>query len=361
MKLVFSHTTALHLLRVWSRNHPLPLRAFHDLRPRDVRHLPASNLKGSSSLSDAVDTESAAHALIPAARKPSLHQLLEKLWDSTNPEMPIHGLAQPKKGRHPSHRVVFHQVAPALPHSSFLEIAPGIAVCSPELVFIQMAEALSLGELIALGYELCGCYPLDLDRPGALVRSPLTTPMRLAAFVKRACRLKGLRKARVAAQFVRAKSASPMETEVSALLMTPMKWGGLGLPSARANEPVYLSDKASRIARGNRIVCDLLWDEAHVVVEYDGRASHAGNQQQTRDSRRRDAMAADGIEVVTITSSQVSGVFEFFEIADTITRKLGRRPRKRTAEFTERHMELRRELRTYRSEYFPYPSESESA
>ena len=36
MEVIFSHTTALDLLRIWSCNHPLALRAFHDLRSRDV-------------------------------------------------------------------------------------------------------------------------------------------------------------------------------------------------------------------------------------------------------------------------------------------------------------------------------------
>lgn len=42
--------------------------------------------------------------------------------------------------------------------------------------------------------------------------------------------MKGLRKARIAVQFVYAKSASAKETEMDALLMTPMRWGGLSLP-----------------------------------------------------------------------------------------------------------------------------------
>ncbi len=36
---------------------------------------------------------------------------------------------------------------------------------------------------------------------------------------------------------------------MDALLMTPMRWGGLGLPPALANEPVALSEEAARIAR----------------------------------------------------------------------------------------------------------------
>lgn len=191
MEVIFSHTTALDFLRMWSCNHPLALRAFHDLRSRDVGHLPSSHLKGFSSLARAADTEAAVRAAIESAKRPSLKRMLEELWDNATVERPLHVLARPKEGRHPTKRVRFHQIAVPLPRGAFLEIAPGIALCSPELVFVQMAESLSAGELIALGYELCGCYPLDAGRSSALVRTQLATPGRLAAFAKRAERIKG--------------------------------------------------------------------------------------------------------------------------------------------------------------------------
>lgn len=353
MELIFSHTTALRLLRTWSCNHPLTLRAFHGLGIRDRGHLPSSHLKGFSSLARTVDTEAAVRRAIEGVKKPGLRGMLEELWENTAPESPLHVLAQPKEGRHPTKRIRFHQLAAALPRGTFLEIAPGISVCSPELVFVQMAETLSFGELVALGYELCGCYPLDENRPGALVRAQLATPARLAAFVGRAKRIKGLRKARIAVQFVSAKSASVKETEMGALLMTPMRWGGLGLPPALANEPVALSKEAVRIARGNRVVCDLLWPQARVAVEYDGRAYHTERHQQTRDSRRRDALLADGFDVVSVTSSQIDNVSEFIEIADVISRKTKGRASARPVSFLDRHLRLRQGLRVFHRRHFP--------
>ena len=63
-------------------------------------------------------------------------------------------------------------------------------------------------------------------------------PGRLAALAKRAERIKGSKKARSIIPFLCAKSASVKETEMGALLLTPMRRGGLGLPPALANEPV---------------------------------------------------------------------------------------------------------------------------
>ena len=72
-----------------------------------------------------------------------------------------------------------------------MRIAEGLFVCSPELVFVQMASCLSFGELLALGYELCGCYPRSTQKSVPLVRRPLTTPNRLMAYAARLNGAKG--------------------------------------------------------------------------------------------------------------------------------------------------------------------------
>lgn len=361
MDLTFSHITALVLLRIWSCNHPLTLRAFHDLRPRDAGHLPFRHLREPRPIVGSADTEAAVRMAVENVKKPSMRHTLDKLWDEASEKNPLHVLVGPKRGRHSTQRILFHQISAPLPSHALLEIAPGIAVCSPEMVFVQMAEALSVAELIALGYELCGCYPLDTERSEALVRAPLTTPARLSAFVDRADRVRGVRKARIAVRYVRAKSASPKETEMDALLLTPQKWGGMGFPEALVNEPVSLSSQAARILRGNRVVCDLLWPQYSLAAEYDGREAHLSRHQQTRDSRRRDALLANGTDVVTITSPQIDGVSDFLEVADAISRKMKRRPLKRTETFWERHLQLRHGIRSYHCNYLSRPSRRDDA
>lgn len=146
---------------------------------------------------------------------------------------------------------------------------------------------------------------------------------------------------------------------MDALLMTPMRWGGLSLPPALANEPVALSEEAARIARGDRVVCDLLWPQARVAAEYDGLAFHGGRHQQARDSRRRDALIADGFDVVTVTSSQIDSVSEFIEMADALSRKTRGRTPVRPVSFLDRHLQLRHELRAFHHQHFPPVSPSE--
>ena len=247
-----------------------------------------------------------------------------------------------------------HRLGGALPRGSFLKVAPGVFVCSPELVFVQMAASVPRGALLALGYELCGCYPVGGDRAGALVRRPLTAPRRLSAFAARATGLTGVTAARSAAKQVLAKSGSIMETEVSIVAFSSVAQGGLGLVPPKLNEPVMLSARAKEATGLSRVVCDWLWPEARVAVEYDGRDSHASPQQQARDARKRDALRIDGFDLTVITSSQFHHVTQCTALLLGVGRRVGPRKRKLSAEHAPRHLTLRKQVRAHHREHFPF-------
>ena len=247
-----------------------------------------------------------------------------------------------------------HRLGGALPRGSFLKVAPGVFVCSPELVFVQMAASVPRGALLALGYELCGCYPVGGDRAGALVRRPLTVPRRLSAFAARATGLTGVTAARAAAKRVLAKSGSIMETEVSIVAFSSVAQGGLGLVPPKLNEPVTLSARAKEATGLSRVVCDWLWPEARVAVEYDGRDSHASPQQQARDARKRDALRIDGFDLTVITSSQFHHVTQCTALLLGVGRRVGPRKRKLSAEHVPRHLTLRKQVRAHHREHFPF-------
>lgn len=98
-------------------------------------------------------------------------------------QAPVHVLVEGSQGARDTPVVKKHRTTVAFPRGSFVKVAPSVLVSSPELLFLQMAKALAFGELVALGFELCGCYPLSDELSSSLVRSPLTTPSRLSAFV----------------------------------------------------------------------------------------------------------------------------------------------------------------------------------
>lgn len=351
MNMYPSHRFALQLWRSWSASHPVTLREFHLSGKRKSCDLPSRLLPGSAVLRAPASThEEISPILNELARR--LSREAGSLCASSLKGTPIEVLVGRKPGVRSSSLVKRHQCDRTLPRNAFLEIAPGVWNSSPELIFAQMASRLTYGELLALGYELCGSYPI-VGQEGCLVRRPLTTPERLMAFLEQLSDIRAVKLARSAAAQVRRKSASVMETEVAIVALTSRRRGGLGLPGGSLNEPFNLSERGRRIARQKYVVGDLCWWEYNAVLEYDGRAAHSSNEARIRDSRRRDALLAEGVEVVTVTSAQFSNVYEFSEIAASLSKKAGKRFRGWSLGQVETHMELRQQVRKFHREHFP--------
>jgi hypothetical protein len=71
----------------------------------------------------------------------------------------------------------------------------------------------------------------------------------------------------------------------------------LGLPRPGCNVPMRLE--------GERLVVDFLWDEQRLVVETDGRQTHATPVAFQRDRRRDQVLVAAGYRVVRVTWNQI--------------------------------------------------------
>lgn len=347
MDVCYSHNTALYLWRIWSESHPLSVDEFHGLRPSDVRHLPSHVLRSSQAFTHCANSWGKLAQVVENVSRPSLAKLLKHaLWVPPLGSC-VHVLTFTSAGQRKTKGVKFHQLSNTPPKGLLLELAPHVFCVSPEGLFIQMAETLSLGTLVALGFELCGCYPLENSVEPLKVRGQLTTPARIAALAERCNGMRGVRKARVAIQYVQAKSASVMETEMCMLASMPVHRGGFGLPVPELNARVNLSPAASKVARSDYLVLDAFWPSGRVALEYDGRLSHSGEAQQVRDSRRRAAFATEGISMATLTWSQLSSVQEFEEIVAYVRRQLGQKKRARKLDFLDKHSELRRQIRRF--------------
>lgn len=356
MNVYLSHITALRFWRAWSRLHPLALDAFHKLGKVAPSSLfPGSAYRLTSALRNCAASERDVRRLLLTVRHmPEVLWALRDCDDAIGPK-PWHILLSKGDGTRDSALVARHRSSLTYPKGSFVEIAPHVFVCSPELVFAQMAPLVSYGELMALGYELCGCYPRSSREGDAWVRCPLTSPGRLTAYLAKLTGAKGVKFARAVAKQVRAKSGSVMETELAAVAFTSELYGGLGIAPALINEPISLSMRASRIARCSHVVLDFHWPSARFGIEYNGRDSHASAARQDRDSRKRDALAVDGIEIMTMTSSQFNDIDECASLLDGVSRRAGKPRRKRAAKHGEAQRRLRRQLRKFHREHFPLP------
>lgn len=67
-------------------------------------------------------------------------------------------LTSSSNAKHESKYFRFHNYTGSYPAGSFLKLKDNIYLASPELLFCQMAQNLSIEKLLLLGFELCGTY-----------------------------------------------------------------------------------------------------------------------------------------------------------------------------------------------------------
>ena len=283
-------------------------------------------------------------------------------------------VSKPGRHRH-DNQAVAHIMTVDLPKGSFCHpedlldcdslVSMGLrpddmVIVSPELCFLQMANELSLVKLIALGFELCGLYvmpPSDLvsSDPDDLcwsddsqehcpMRYPLTTPARLSSYLDASCGIDGLVKARRAASYVLAHSASPRETVLAMLLTLPYSMGGYCLRGFELNRKVDLSVDAARHFRKSYCVCDLYHAAGRLAIEYDSDFAHSGDDRRQSDSRRVKALTLTGESVVSITNAEITNRQTMDGIAKLVRRKLGLRAHHDTDVQIVARIRLRTEL-----------------
>jgi very-short-patch-repair endonuclease len=244
--------------------------------------------------------------------------------------------------------ISFHFCGGVLPAGALLDTSQGLRVSSPECCFLQMASRLSLLESIKLGYELCGSYrllpdPEYVDR-GFISAQPLTSTAKLADFLARVSGIKGRKRALRALRYIADDSASPRETALTMLLCLPYKLGGFGFRLPQINYRVDISKTRRALASKSYYVCDLYWPERKLAVEYDSDQFHADVEQIASDAKRRNALGALGLTVITVTRQQLNVVAEFNKVAALISKHLGKRIQYNDPGFTRAHRALRKML-----------------
>lgn len=263
--------------------------------------------------------------------------------------------SQAARMAHPRLRTHLH-VRP-LPSGAVLSVGPALGrrerlrVCSPEVVFIQLAGSLRPAELVLLGYELCGSYSVRPSSGELVEREPLTTPVRLANMIGRCTGMHGVRSARRALRHVLPGSASPFESILSMLAHLPPSLGGYGLGVPELN-PVLAVPSATRAITSQRTVSpDELFAECDEAIEYESDEYHLDSEKHTRDSHRRSVLAHMGIHVTTITRGQIFDVDMFDAAMWGLARSMGRRLRVGSPEWKAARRQLRKTLLDpYRSE-----------
>ena len=159
-----------------------------------------------------------------------------------------------------------------------VHVVRGLRISAPERMFVELAAALPLVDLVVVGDWLVG------------PKQQHTTVELLVAHC-RASTDPHVQHAREAASYVRERVDSPMETRLRMLLVLA------GLPEPEVNRKLR-DDHGTVVLR-----LDLSYPSVRVAVEYDGRQHVERVEQWERDIERRDDL--DGWRVLTVTSKGI--------------------------------------------------------
>lgn len=160
----------------------------------------------------------------------------------------------------------------------------GLPVTTPERTWLDMAEFLSLDEVVAMG-DSCVRVP----RPEFEGRDmPLCNIADLQRMIDRHKGKRGLRRAKEALELVRVGSDSPQETLLRLAIIRS------GLPEPELNLPIITDDGIRQHQP------DLSYRKYRIGIEYEGE-HHGDDQQIVRDIARSERYAALGWTEVRIS------------------------------------------------------------
>ena len=262
----------------------------------------------------------------------------------------------------------FHVWKKELPVNAFLQVQDSVFVSTPEFVLAQMggcnfkapqvletfrpelraiqeAQAIidptaraayddpiswarkeRVVRMACLASEFAGAYRLPVgDAATRFELPPLTSCMQIRQFVDGIDRLYGRNRVRLALDFAFDRSASPMETALALMLAFPVEYGGYGLARPELNKPLPCKKWARLWDGGDHITPDLLWEDAHLVLEYDSDEAHAGQgpRKVASDATRANVLTAMGYTVLRATTGNVTSLLGIDRAARQVAAQLG--------------------------------------
>ncbi|WP_159438374.1 endonuclease domain-containing protein [Olsenella urininfantis] len=222
-----------------------------------------------------------------------------------------------------------HGWSGSLPSGSAYEVQEGLVVCGPELCLVQLADRLTLPQLVIAVTRLLSRFRLEdssIGERGVLRADPITGRRAILDLLGRCGRHRGVRILELALTWAPERCASPMEEITGLLLGMPLELGGYGLGPLESNAridcrglDVLLLDRTSR----GYFEPDFLWREERVCLEYEG-AVHAEADQLKRDRRRCNALASLGYRMLRVSYEDIAWHEECETLVSQLAQLLGR-------------------------------------
>lgn len=237
-----------------------------------------------------------------------------------------------------------HVITAGIRPRSVFQLDIGLFCTSPEETYLNLAQSLirstskdllfqAEAKLALYAMELCGLYYHD-SASGLLAerRIPLTTRAKIKIYLGKCDHRPGVELARKALIHVEDRTRSPMEASCALLLCRTRRIGSMGLPVGEINGLVETSE-------GPREV-DRLWKRYGLGYEYQGRVYHTEETRRQED-RRRNALLGSGITIVNIWYEDISHTQALNNLAQTFSKRMGKRLRIRDESFAWRQQALR--------------------
>lgn len=323
-------------------------------RPMDivVTHMSALGLLRLPTFADVLATASPLPLRVPTAL-PDAAELAEKtqaLADLGLAASPLELMVSDPSSRTRTEAVLTHTQQERLPPSSFIRVADGIWVVSPEHLCAQLSTKLTRMELLVLLGELLGTYSVTAEGMFSR-RTPLMTRDSLERHLVALGVFHGVRVVKDALASAPVNSASPMETRLFLRVSLPYRIGGYALPVEALNEPLEVGRIGEPWAMGERRPDIMLLPKegvavpyAFVALEYDGEG-HLTRARQAADQRRSNEILAFGGREYHVNKELYDNLPYMDDLMGKVAADLGRVPCRVTRSVREKRRRLRGELK----------------
>lgn len=218
-------------------------------------------------------------------------------WERPTRTAPLH-VVVPKRGgrrRVGMDCVVVHEQSQSLPPQSIVWLDEHTSMVCPELLFLQMANCMSLPALVMLGHELCGHFSRTAQEPleGDVTTNvpAATNAERLINYVSAFSHMHGIKRARFALSHMSDHALSAPESVLGMMYSLPPEEGGFGMGPVTFNLRVSLEDLHEPYGLRARYP-DLSFSFAPLGINYDGEG-HLDLDALINDAKRLALVTSD--------------------------------------------------------------------
>lgn len=194
-------------------------------------------------------------------------------WPRPAASQPLNVLVPSSQDRLRVKHVTNHTCSKDLPPTSILWLDNNASMVSPPLLFVQMAQTLTIPELVLLGYELCGCFTRDARKPThgptTDMIPPATSVDEVLDYLYALRGVPGATKAREALQYVSNFALSPPEAVLATMYSLPVAWSGYDMGPVALNQRVSVA-QGDVTDNGKDRYPDLMFPFAPIGINYDG-------------------------------------------------------------------------------------------